>query len=199
MNKYTLIILCGKAGAGKDYLLQQIKAHYGNELNYIISDTTRPPRIGEINGVDYNFLSIEDFLDVKHLEITSYQVGEDEDFDLWFYGTPLTSLDENKINIGILNIDGIRQLYEKNDNLNIKIFYISVDDRTRLLRQMNREEYPDYSEICRRFLADEKDFKNLCKYPFRKIRNSSGLKDSQCVDIMIEEIDQIKADFNRMS
>lgn len=198
MNNYELIILCGKAGAGKDYLLQQILKHYGNDINAIISDTTRPPRSYEQDGVDYNFLSLETFSETKHLEITSYEVGGDENFNLWLYGTPYSSLDKNKLNIGIFNVDGIRQIYDKND-IKPHIFYISADDRTRLIRQFDREEYPDYSEICRRFLADEKDFKNLYKYPFKKIRNSSGLKDDECVTLLIEEIDKIKSDFDKMS
>lgn len=194
MNKYELIILCGKAGAGKDYLLQQVLKHYGNEINAIVSDTTRPPRSYERDGVDYHFLTLDEFLSRDHLEMTKYRVSED---DIWLYGTSYSSLDKNKINIGIFNIDGINQIYKK-DDIDIHIFYISADDRTRLERQFDREEYPDYSEICRRFLTDEQDFRNLYKYPFRKIRNSSGLKDNQCAAVLIDEIDQIKSDFDRM-
>ena len=191
MSKYTLVILCGKAGAGKDYLLRKLKDHYGDKLNYIVSDTTRPPRDGEVDGVDYNFKTFDEWHEKsshrQYLEMTCYEIAKDE---FWFYGTPYSSLVKNKINIGIFNIDGIKQLYEK-DDLNIKIFYISANDRTRLLRQINREEYPDCAEICRRFLADEQDFKNLTKYPFTKIRNSSGVSDDQCVDYIIEEINQL--------
>ena len=39
--------------------------------------------------------------------------------------------------------------------------YIQVDEKTRLLRTLNREKNPDCEEICRRFLADKKDFKNI--------------------------------------
>ncbi len=40
--------------------------------------------------------------------------------------------------------------------------YVEVDDRERLLRSIERErcqEMPKYKEVCRRFLADEEDFK----------------------------------------
>ncbi|KAI9530536.1 Membrane-associated guanylate kinase, WW and PDZ domain-containing protein 1 [Dissostichus eleginoides] len=44
--------------------------------------TTRPPRDGEVPGVDYNFLSVEDFLELEEsgtlLEIGTYD-GEDDD------------------------------------------------------------------------------------------------------------------------
>ncbi len=193
MSNYELVVLCGKSGAGKNYLLQKIKEYYKDKLNYIISDTTRPPRMGEVNGIDYNFISSEEFYNSKYIEKTSYETEE----GVWYYGTSKQSLDPYRINIGIFNLEGVDNLY-KNDNLRLHLFYISADDRTRLLRQMNREKYPDYKEICRRFLADEKDFKNLYKYPFRKIRNSSGLIDDQCATIIIEEIGEILTDFDKI-
>ena len=198
MNNYEIIILCGKSGAGKNYLLQKIKDHFQDNLNYIISDTTRPKRYKEIEGEDYHFISGIRFHAKKYLEKTSYRTKE----GVWNYGTPLSALDFNKINIGIFNVDGIRQLFANSlidENIKLHIYYISADDKTRLLRQLNREEYPNCLEICRRFLADEKDFKNLYKYPFKKIRNSSGLIDDQCAAALIEEINQIKADFDKMN
>lgn len=184
-DKYTIVILCGKAGAGKDYLLQKVKNHYGDKLNYVISDTTRPMRFKETQGVEYNFLSSFDFFTSEHLETTCYETDQ----GAWYYGTPPSALDENKINIAILNISGINQLYER-DNLDIHVFYVSANDKDRLLRQMNREEYPNYLEICRRYITDEKDFKNL-KFPFIKLRNSPGVPDDQCADILFEEIDNL--------
>ena len=198
MNNYEVVILCGKSGAGKNYLLQKMKDHFKDDLNYIISDTTRPKRYKEIDGEDYHFISDIQFHTKKYLEKTSYRTEE----GVWNYGTPLSALDPNKVNIGIFSINGIKQLFTNcyiDEDIKLHIYYISADDKTRLLRQLNREEYPNCLEICRRFLADEKDFKNLYKYPFRKIRNSSGLIDDQCAAVLIEEIDQIKADFDKMN
>ena len=193
-KKYTLVILCGKAGSGKDYLLSKILEHYGDELNPLVSDTTRPPRAGEEDGKEYNFLSYADFFAKKHIEVTSYNVTGEE---TWLYGTPYSALREDKINIGILNPDGVRQLYEK-DDLNIHIFLVTATDKTRMLRQMNREKYPNYAEICRRFLADEEDFLNFCKYPFSRINNSENFEGEQAVAAIIDNIDQLKANFDRM-
>ena len=41
------------------------------------------------------------------------------------------------------------------------VVYIYADDKTRLLRQLNREKDPDVAEICRRYQADEANFKDL--------------------------------------
>ena len=58
----------------------------GSHLNFVCFflslGTTRPPRDGEVPGVDYNFLSVEDFLELEDsgtlLEIGTYE-GEDDD------------------------------------------------------------------------------------------------------------------------
>lgn len=164
-DEYKLIILCGKAGAGKDYLLQKIYELHSNDLNLIVSDTTRPPRLpNEQNGVSYNFLTPEEFKNRKHIEVSS--------FNNWLYGTPIDSLHKDKINIGILNLDGIFQLQNK-PYLNLKIYYITATDKNRMLRQINREANPDIKEICRRFLADEMDFSDIDILECVKLRNDN--------------------------
>lgn len=40
----------------------------------------------------------------------------------------------------------------------MKLFYITASDKTRLLRQLNREGDPDVEEIIRRYSTDKKDF-----------------------------------------
>lgn len=189
-NKYKLIVLFGKAGAGKDYLLQQIYERHKDILNLIVSDTTRPPRFGEENGKDYYFLTEEEFKSKEHLE-QSY-------FNNWYYGTPLSSFDKTKINICVMNPEGIKQIYLKED-LDIKLFYISAPDITRFFRQIEREQYPNFSEICRRYLADEEDYKNLFHYPFTELRNSFSFDAEQCIMTVEETINQFKSDLDRMN
>lgn len=165
MDQYKLIVFCGKAGAGKDYLLQKIYELHNTDLNLIISDTTRPPRLpNEQNGVSYNFLTPEEFEKRKHIETSS--------FNNWLYGTPLDSLRKDKINIGILNLSGITQI-SHNQEIDLKVFYITAKDKTRILRQIAREENPNIKEICRRFIADEMDFSDINNLKCVELRNEN--------------------------
>lgn len=191
MSKYNLIILFGKSGAGKDYILK--KVYYANRyiLNPIILDTTRPPRLLEINGINYNFKTEEEYHKTSHL-------GEVV-FNNWYYGIPLTSLKEGKINIGILSPKAIEKLYEEQEDINIKLFYISASDKKRLYRQLEREEYPDVSEICRRFLADEEDFKNLYKMPFKELRNGFDFDIAYCIRSIEKTIEELQNDLDNIS
>ena len=189
MKKYKLIILFGKAGAGKDYLLRKLYDLYSDDLNLIISDTTRPPRLNELDGESYNFLTEEEFFKKDHIEYAN--------FNNWYYGTPTSTLNPDKINIGIMNPDGIRQIYNRED-LDIRLFYISAADKNRLYRQLSREKYPNVSEICRRYLADEDDFKNLHQYPYVILRNNNYDNFTQNIDTIHDAIEQLKSDLDRM-
>jgi guanylate kinase len=56
-----LVILSGPSGVGKSTVLRRLVERYPEQLRLSVSATTRAPRPGEEDGVDYHFLSPEDF------------------------------------------------------------------------------------------------------------------------------------------
>jgi guanylate kinase len=60
-DNIKLIVLSGPSGVGKSTVLRSLIARHPNELRLSISATTRKPRPGEKDGVDYFFLSPEEF------------------------------------------------------------------------------------------------------------------------------------------
>ena len=96
-----------------------------------------------------------------------------------------------------MNPDGIRQIYNRED-LDIRLFYISAADKNRLYRQLSREKYPNVSEICRRYLTDEDDFKNLHQYPYIILKNNDYDNFTQNIDTIHDAIEQLKSDLDRM-
>lgn len=153
MNKIKILALFGKSGAGKDTIQQWIVSNIPDTKG-IVSCTTRPPRDYEIDGIHYYFLSNEKFAE-KVLDGTMLEAAS---FNGWFYGTDIKELDSKKINIGVFNIKGIERLLE-DSRIEVLPVYIKAFDKTRLHRNLNREEWPDCEEICRRFLTDEEDFR----------------------------------------
>lgn len=151
---YNIVAIVGKAGSGKDTILQRVLAE-APFLQEIVSCTTRPPRENEVQGINYFFYSEDEF----YKKILYSEMLEYTEFNNWYYGTSIDSLDKNKINIGVFNPDGVKNLLTKDCNL--LIFWIDASDKTRLLRQLNRENEPNVKEIVRRFNTDEKDFSNI--------------------------------------
>lgn len=154
MNKIKVIALYGKAGAGKDALLQTTMKLAGPELNEIISCTTRPPRQGEVNHVNYHFVTLEEFTQM----VLNGDMLEATEFRAWWYGTPLLSLDPDKVNIGVFNPAGMVAIKE-DPRLDVIPVKVEASDKVRLMRQLNREDNPNVAEIIRRYQTDEKDFR----------------------------------------
>ena len=152
MDKYKVIALFGKSGSGKDTIQKWIVSNIP-DINGIISCTTRPKRDYEEEGKDYFFLTNEDFAE-KVLDGSMLEATEFRD---WFYGTPISSLSKDQINVGVFNPAGVSCLLEDN-RLEVLPIQIITSDKTRLIRILNREDNPDCAEICRRFFTDRDDF-----------------------------------------
>ena len=56
-----MIVIVGESASGKSTVEKILNEKYG--MRKVVSYTTRPPRDTEVNGVDYNFISMNDFLD----------------------------------------------------------------------------------------------------------------------------------------
>jgi guanylate kinase len=152
--KYTIIAIMGKSGAGKDSLCHALlKEPQFKDAKPIISCTTRPIRDNEQNGIDYHFLTNEQFTDL----VLANKMLEATVFNDWCYGTCIDSLISPGINIGVFNPEGCEALRQHND-IELCLIYVEASDKTRLLRSLNREKDPDCHEIVRRFGADEMDF-----------------------------------------
>lgn len=146
----------GKAGSGKDTILKKMLELHSSFFNGIVSCTTRPPREGEQEGIDYHFLTREAFNE----RIINGDMLEAVEFNGWFYGTSKSMLSQDKINIGVFNPEGIRKLMG-NQDIDLTVYYIQVSDKERIIRQLSRESEPDIKEIFRRYEADQRDFSDL--------------------------------------
>lgn len=64
IEKPIIVAICGKSATGKDTLakfLTNYFSSFGFYTNNIVSITTRPPRVNEKNGIDYYFVTDEQF------------------------------------------------------------------------------------------------------------------------------------------
>ncbi len=158
-----IFCVMGKSATGKDTIYQKLLTESKLGLKRIIPYTTRPIREGEVPGREYHFCTEEDVQKLEKegriVELRSY----DTVYGIWKYFTVNDGniqLDyENYLLIGTLEAyTKIRDYFGAEKVLPI---YIEVEDGERLMRAISREQsqdVPKYEEMCRRFLADAKDF-----------------------------------------
>ena len=116
-------------------------------------------RNGETDGVDYNFVSHEEFerLVENHAlsEYRAYTTSVQGVKGVWYYGTP--KLDARKDLVGVVTPSGAKSFIDMYKPQNIEIVYIEASDETRKARAMMRGSF-DETEWERRLATDEVDF-----------------------------------------
>jgi guanylate kinase len=112
-EKGLLIVLSGPSGVGKGTVRKEIFSHIDTSFEYSISMTTRKPREGEIDGVDYFFKSRGEFEQL----IAEEKLLEYAEFVGNYYGTPVDyvreTLDKGKDVFLEIEVQGARQVRKK--------------------------------------------------------------------------------------
>ena len=186
----------GKSSSGKDTIFQEIVRRQTWDLKKIVLYTTRPARADEKDGEDYYFVN-EEIL--KKMEITG-QVIELRAYQtihgVWKYFTADSEqidLEKNSY-LSIGTLESYRKIREYFGTEKVVPVYIEVEDGERLARALKREQnqsQPRYEEMCRRFLADSKDFseENLKEAGIEKrFQNNRTL--NECVEEILKYIEE---------
>ena len=148
------IILCGHAGSGKDFARKKLESR---GYSYAVSYTTRPPRDTEADGVDYIFLSEDEFKKM----IDNNEFYEFVNFNGWYYGTTVDQFYTD--DVFIMTPHGISKIKEVDRKISF-IMYFDIDQDIRKERLMLRN---DADKVDRRIAADEEDFKDFTDFDLR--------------------------------
>lgn len=161
-----LIYLMGKSSSGKDTIFKILKQQL--DVSSYVMYTTRPMREEEINGLTYNFISNEDmqeYIDNKREESVIEYRTYNTVHGPWTYATISDSqfkTNRDMLMLGTLeSYMKLKESFKQNENVKLLPIYIEVPDNIRLKRAIEREEKeqePKFEEMCRRFIADSKDF-----------------------------------------
>lgn len=116
MSRPVIVAIVGPSASGKDSLARGLASFLdrqktcgaiSNTSHLIVSDTTRPQRPNEHDGVDYNFISQKEFdeRDRRKEYIETYSYGP----QCWRYGTPRWELNA-EISVGVFSPSGLEGL-----------------------------------------------------------------------------------------
>lgn len=152
-----IFVIVGKSSSGKSSAATEVADLL--DIPHTISYTTRKPRKGEQNGVDYNFVPSHVFDNEEFICREHYIVHPD---GYQYYGVKLSDLTDGKDHIIVLTPKGYHELKQKFGD-NVYGIYIMAPKRDRYTRYIERDpKNPNVkSEAIRRLEADDQDFREF--------------------------------------
>lgn len=186
-----LIVLSAPAGCGKDTVLAELKKADKN-IKQSISMTTRAPREGEKDGVDYYFTTVEDFenkiSENGFLEYVKYGVN--------YYGTPKKAIEEMVdrgesviLKIEVEGAGNIRRIYP--NAISIFIMPPSLSELSRRLKNRGTETEDD---ISRRLKIAESEMDRAKEYNYIVINDELSV----CVNDVLSIIKAERLKYSNM-
>lgn len=178
-----LIILTGKSGSGKDAILKALCKRVHCER--FVTLTTRPMRAGEIDGLDYYFITNERFEAYlrakKFIEYYQYKTVSDGEPTVYYYGSPKKTLEPEKTYVIILDPQGVAAFIDYYGKDACKVISIETSDEIRHSRASSRGSMTT-EEWENRLKADERKFSDdfIEAYVDYRIDNSGILDDAVC-------------------
>jgi guanylate kinase len=162
--KIEKCILIGPSGSGKDYLMRKLVE---KGLRGCLKTTTRPPRKFEKNGISYDFINNENFINsINENKFLSYQTfnvtPEDRNPEVWYYGITNEEFEKSQV---IIMTPGEFNDISPEQRKDCFVVYLDIDREVRESRLNNREDKND--SIKRRLDADEIDFQNFNDYDLK--------------------------------
>ena len=152
-KKGAILILSGPSGCGKSTLLKEVYKDIG-DYYFSISTTTRAPRVGEQNGVDYFFVTKDEFeKDIANDDFLEYAKVHDN-----YYGTSLKpinkALQEGKLVIFDIDVQGHEIVRNKLDSIVTSVFITTPS--LKLLEERLNSRNTDSSEIIEKRIKNAK-------------------------------------------
>jgi guanylate kinase len=175
-----LFVISGPSGVGKDTILKKLKARDATSRHFVVTVKSRKPRPGEQDGIDYYFVTDEQF--AERLAQDDF-LETAEVYGQWS-GTPrsqvVNALSEGKDVILKVDVQGTRSVKAKMpDALTI---FVEPESLEALREQLISRKTEDDEELDRRWAAVQEEMKARGEFDYR-VQNPFGNPDRAVDDI----------------
>ena len=195
MKKGLLIILSGPSGVGKGTVRKHIFKNCKLPLVYSISMTTREPRKGEKDGVDYYFVSKEEF----QRNVDNNNFLEHASFVGNSYGTPKDKVEQlrsqGKHVFLEIEVEGATQVLNNcKDDASVLSFFLMPPSLSTLEARIKGRKTESEEKIKARLAKGKREIQFAGMYDYVVINDKIKNASKQIIDIIHEKIDSLEVD-----
>lgn len=170
-----LVVISGPSGVGKDSTLDELK-RLGTPFYFVVTATTRPQRVNEVDGVDYHFVSMADFAEmINRNELLEYAIvyGDYKGIPKRHVRDALASGRDVLMRIDVQGAATIRKLVPQA----ITVFMTAQNEEELVVRlQRRRSEPPGQLEI--RIATARQELKRVHEFDYVVVNREDRLEET---------------------
>lgn len=182
----VLVVVSGPSGVGKDATLERMKLH-GHDFHFVVTATTRPIRPGEVDGVNYHFVSVGEFADmIERGELLEYATvyGDYKGIPKRHVREALASGMDVIMRIDVQGAATIRQLVP-----NAVTIFMTAENEDELVRRLNERKTEPADKLKMRIATARQELKRIVEFDYVVVNRECMLDEtvSQVRAIIIAE------------
>jgi guanylate kinase len=170
-----LVVISGPSGVGKDSVIDQLKSH-GLSFHFVVTATTRQPRPEERDGVDYFFLSPDEFARmIENGELLEYALVYND-----YKGIPKAqvqdALDSGKDVILRVDVQGaatVRRIAPE-----AVLIFITIEDEADLIRRLTARRTETPEDLNLRIAMAHQEVRRVEEFDYVILNNEDRLEDA---------------------
>ena len=185
-----LIVISGPSGVGKDAVIKGMKARQ-IDFHFVVTATTRPPRQGEIDGVDYIFVSPERFAEmIDHDELLEYALVYND-----YKGVPKEqvrkALASRKDVIMRVDVQGAARIREITSGA--LLILVTTENESEMVSRLQKRDTESSDDLVMRIATARQEFKRIPEYDYIVVNREGQL--DEAIDTILAII---KAEHHRV-
>jgi guanylate kinase len=170
-----MIVISGPSGVGKDSVIQGLK-ELDTRLHFVVTATTREPRPDEVNGIDYFFLSKDEFAEmIEQDKLLEYAVVYND-----FKGIPkeqvrlaLESGQDVVMRIDVQGAATLREIYP-----DVLLIFLTVQDEEELKNRLIQRQHDKPEEIKLRIATARQELKRIREFDYMVVNREDRLDET---------------------
>lgn len=191
-----LIVISGPSAVGKDTVIQRMKAR-DLPFHFVVTATTRPPRAGERHGVDYFFLSKDQFAAmIEQDELLEWAIVYND-----FKGIPkenvrraLASGMDVVMRIDVQGAATIHKLYP--DAL---LIFLTTQDEQELVKRLKERKTEDAEGLALRIATARQELKRIGEFDYVVVNRDDELNETVAIILAIIQAEHHRVQHRKVS